>query len=395
MRIAQVSPLYESVPPKLYGGTERIVSWLTEELVRQGHDVTLFASGDSVTSARLVPISARSLRLDEECKDEYPHIIRQLEMVIENAAEFDIIHWHTDYFHFPLSRRLATPHVTTLHGRLDIPDLVPLYQEFTDIPVISISNSQRKPLPMANWQGTVYHGMARDLIQPRYEPGEYLAFLGRISPEKGVDTAIEIAKRAGMKLKIAAKVSKADTSYFLEQIKPLLNHPLVEYLGEIDEQRKIDFLGNAYALLFPITWPEPFGIVMIEAMASATPIIAFPGGSVAEVMDEGRSGFVVTNVEDAVEAVSKIAGFDRRLPRQVFEERFTAERMTRDYVAIYEKVIAEQGAHLQPASFRIQYHSLPEDSNSIESTAVNTVTESTKKVRPTILPPRDSKFVDS
>lgn len=361
MKIAQVSPLYESVPPKLYGGTERVVSWLTEELVRQGHDVTLFASGDSVTTAHLVPITPRSLRLDAACQDEMAHIVLQLERVVAQASEFDFIHWHTDYYHYPLSRRLFTPHATTLHGRLDVPDLLPLYREFRNTPVISISNSQRQPLPWANWQGTVYHGMPPGMLQPSYRPGQYLAFLGRISPEKGVEKAIEIAKRVGMPLKIAAKVSKADTPYFEREIKPLLDHPLVEYLGEINELGKNAFLGNAYCLLFPINWPEPFGIVMIEAMACGTPVIAFPGGSVTEVMEERRSGYVVHNVDEAVQAVERLASLDRRLCRQVFEERFTSTRMARDYVAIYERLVAEAPVRLETAAFHIQFKGFADD----------------------------------
>ncbi len=339
MRIAQVSPLYESVPPKLYGGTERVVSWLTEELVRLGHQVTLFASGDSVTRARLVPITEHALRLDDHCQDELAHVILQLEQVAQHAAQFDLIHWHIDYPHFPLSRRLTTPHVSTLHGRLDIPDLVPLYQEFHEMPLVSISGSQRRQLAFANWQGTVHHGIPTDLFDLQEKPGAYLVFLGRISPEKGADKAIEIAKRSGLPLKIAAKVSKPDRSYFEAEIKPLLDHPLIEFIGEINESDKRDLLSNAYALLFPINWPEPFGLVMIEAMACGTPTVAFRGGAVSEVLEQGKSGFIVDSVEQAVRALDKVAGLSRVECRRVFERRFTAARMAREYVAIYERLV--------------------------------------------------------
>ncbi|RMF47135.1 MAG: glycosyltransferase family 4 protein, partial [Deltaproteobacteria bacterium] len=266
MKIAQVSPLYESVPPKLYGGTERVVSWLTEELVRQGHDVTLFASGDSVTSAKLVPCASSALRL-AGCREPLAHHLVMLEEVARRLEEFDIIHYHVDYLHFPLSRRSRVPQLTTLHGRLDCPDLAPLFREYRDMPLVSISDDQRRPLPFANWFGTVYHGLPEELFQLNAGGGDYLAFLGRISPEKRPDRAIEIAKRAGWPLKIAAKVDRADQEYFEREIKPLLNHPLVEFIGEINDADKQEFLGQALALLFPIDWPEPFGLVMIEAMA--------------------------------------------------------------------------------------------------------------------------------
>src|SRR5947208_2602158 len=267
MRIAQVAPLYESVPPKYYGGTERVVSYLTEELVRQGHEVTLFASGDSETNARLVAACRRSLRLDNRYLRQMAHHFVMLERVFQRAGEFDVIHFHVDYLHFPLSRRETVTHMTALHGRLDIPDLVPLYQEFREMPVISISNAQREPLPWANWQGTVYHGLPEDLFRFRPKPENYLAFLGRISPEKRVDRAIEIAKRTGIPLKVAAKVDPVDKDYFDREIEPLLRNSAVNYVGEISDEEKDQFLGNAYALLFPIDWPEPFGLVMIEAMA--------------------------------------------------------------------------------------------------------------------------------
>jgi glycosyltransferase involved in cell wall biosynthesis len=341
MRIAQVAPLYESVPPKYYGGTERVVSYLTEELVRQGHDVTLFASGDSDTKARLVAACPRSLRLDKHCRDQLAHHYVMLENVFQHAGEFDIIHFHVDYLHFPFSSREPVTHVTTLHGRLDLPDLVPLYQRFRDMPVISISNAQREPLPWANWQATVYHGLPADLYRYRPEPGSYLAFLGRISPEKRVDRAIEIAKQAGIQLKIAAKVDPVDKDYFESVITPLLRNSLVEFVGEISEEEKDEFLGNAYALLFPIDWPEPFGLVMIEAMACGTPVIAYRGGAVPEVMEQGHTGFIVHGLEDAVEAVRHVAQLKRSHCREVFEQRFTATRMAHDYVKQFERLIAK------------------------------------------------------
>jgi len=345
MRIAQVAPLYESVPPKYYGGTERVVSYLAEELIRQGHEVTLFASGDSVTRARLVAACQRSLRLDEHCIDQMAYQILMLERVFQRAAEFDIVHFHVDYLHFPLSRRQPITHVTTLHGRLDIPDLVPLYREFRDMPVISISNEQREPLPWVNWQATVYHGVPTSLYQFRSEPGSYLAFLGRISPEKRVDRAIKIAKQAQIPLKIAAKVDPVDKDYFENAVKPLLRHPLVEFVGEIGDGEKDEFLGNAYALLLPIDWPEPFGLVMIEAMACGTPVIARRRGAVPEVMEEGHTGFIVRNLEEAVEAVRRVPELNRKRCREFFEKRFTATRMAHDYLRVYERLIRRRKEH--------------------------------------------------
>lgn len=339
MRIAQVAPLFESVPPKYYGGTERVVSYFTEELVRQGHEVTLFASGDSATKARLVAGCQRSLRLDKRCIDKLAHQTVMLERVFQRAMEFDIVHFHVDYLHFPLSRRQPITNVTTLHGRLDIPDLVPLYQEFRDMRVISISNAQREPLPSANWQATVYHGLPVDLYRFRPEPGSYLAFVGRISPEKRVDRAIEIAKRVQIPLKIAAKVDPVDRHYFKSTIKPLLCEPLVEFIGEIGEGEKDEFLGNAYALLLPIDWPEPFGLVMVEAIACGTPVIAYRDGAVPEVIEEGHTGFIVEELEDAVEAVRRIPELSRKRCREAFEERFTATRMAHDYVKVFERLI--------------------------------------------------------
>ena len=339
MRIAQVAPLYESVPPKRYGGTERVVSYLTEELVRQGHEVTLFASGDSVTRANLVACSPRSLRLDKECIDRMAHHIVMLEEVFQRVRDFDIVHFHIDYLHFPLSRRQPIAQVTTLHGRLDIPDLVPLYRCFAEMPVVSISNAQREPLPSANWQGTVYHGLPADRYRFNPETGEYFAFLGRISPEKRVDRAVNIARQLGRPLRIAAKVDRVDREYFQAVVEPLLHDPLVEFVGEIGEAEKQDFLGRAYALLFPIDWPEPFGLVMIEAMACGTPVIAYANGAVPEVMEPGHSGFIVDELADAVEAARRIPELSRARCREIFEARFTAERMARDYLQIYERII--------------------------------------------------------
>ena len=349
MKIAQVAPLYESVPPKYYGGTERVVSYLTEELVRQGHDVTLFASGDSVTHARLVPACHRSLRLDKRCVDQLSHHIRLLNMVFKRVEEFDLVHFHIDYLHYPLTQLKRIRSVTTLHGRLDLPDLVPLYREFRDMPVVSISESQRGPLPWINWQATVYHGLPEDLCAYHAKPGNYLAFLGRISPEKRVDRAIRIARRAGVEIRIAAKVDDRDREYFESVIEPMLSDPLVDFVGEIGDGEKDDFLGNALALLFPIDWPEPFGLVMIEAMACGTPIIAYRKGSVPEVVDHGVTGFVVNGVDEAVETVARVRSLDRRRCREVFEERFSVRRMASDYVRIYQK-LADKGKPLTSAA---------------------------------------------
>ncbi len=346
MRIAQVAPLYESVPPKLYGGTERIVSWLTEELVRLGHEVTLFASGDSLTTARLIPACPQSLRQHPGCIDQLAHHVNLLQSVIEERNNFDLIHFHIDYLHFPLSRREQLVQVSTLHGRLDIPDLVPLYQTFPDMPVVSISDAQRSPLPWANWQGTVHHGLPERNLRFRPEKGKYLAFLGRTSPEKGVAESIEIAKRAGMPLKIAAKIDRTDKEYFETEIKPLLDHSLIEFVGEIGFAEKNDFLGNAAALLFPINWPEPFGIVMIEAMACGVPVIAFRRGSVPEVIEDGVNGFMVRNVAGAVAALKSLDELDRAVCRQRFEERFTASRMAADYMKIYTRIASGDPARL-------------------------------------------------
>jgi len=339
VRIAQVSPLFESVPPKLYGGTERVVSYLTEELVAQGHEVTLFASADSVTAANLVPVCDHSLRLDRRCVDQMAHHIRQIEDVYRRAEEFDVIHFHIDYLHYPLSSRMGAARLTTLHGRLDIPDLEPLYRRFPDEPVVSISDDQRRPLSWANWQATIHHGLPLSLLQPRPQPGQYLAFLGRISPEKRPDRAIELARRTGFPLKIAAKVDKADKEYFENKIVPLLkDNPVVEYIGEINEQEKDEFLGNAAGLLFPIDWPEPFGLVMIEAMACGTPVVAWRGGSVPEIIEHGSNGFIVEDMKQAEAAVRQVTSLDRRRCRAIFEERFSVSRMARDYVDAYREI---------------------------------------------------------
>jgi glycosyltransferase involved in cell wall biosynthesis len=345
MKIAQVAPLYERVPPLYYGGTERIVSYLSDELIRQGHEVTLFASGDSLTTGCLVAACDRSLRLDPKCADYMVYHFLQLEQVFQRADSFDIIHFHIDYLHFPFSRRHGTANVTTLHGRLDIPDLVPLFREFSDMPVVSISNPQRNPLPWINWQGTVHHGIPLDLYSLGEGRGNYLAFLGRISPEKRVDRAIEIAKRVNMKLRIAAKVDSVDRQYMKKEVLHLLDHPLVEFIGEIGEEEKGEFLGNAHALLFPIDWSEPFGLVMIESMACGTPVVAYRGGSVPEIIDDGVTGFIVGSIEESVHALDKIQSFDRKQCRQVFEERFSAARMVRDYLKIYERLLAKEHAN--------------------------------------------------
>ncbi|MBX6427064.1 MAG: glycosyltransferase family 4 protein [Variibacter sp.] len=342
MRIAQIAPLFERVPPKLYGGTERIVSYLTEELVRQGHDVTLFASGDSKTSAKLVRCCDMALRLNPIVKDPLPYHVIMMEEVRKKADSFDILHFHIDFLHAPLVRDIAHRTVTTHHGRLDLPDLVPFYGVFQELPLVSISNDQRSHLPHVNWVGTVHHGLPRDLLPFRPKAsGGYLAFLGRISPEKGPDRAIEIAAKAGMPLKMAAKVDRVDQDYWEEKIRPMVEaHPNVEFIGEINEHEKASFLGEAAALLFPIDWPEPFGLVMIESMACGTPVIAFRRGSVPEILEDGVSGFIVETVDEAAAAVARLDALDRARVRAAFERRFTVERMARDYVKIYRDLLA-------------------------------------------------------
>jgi glycosyltransferase involved in cell wall biosynthesis len=342
MKIAQVSPLMEAVPPKLYGGTERIVSYLADELASMGHEVTLFASGDSITKARLESVWPRALRLDATMRDYIaPHFI-MLQTIAERADEFDIIHSHVDYLGYPVFQRLDVPFVTTLHGRLDLAELNPLYKVFSDVPVVSISDSQREPLPHANYVATVHHGLPERLLLPSFGTGGYLAFIGRISPEKAPDAAIRIAAKAGMKLKIAAKVDAVDREYFTTCIEPLLKGPDVEYIGEISDAEKSAFLGNAAGLIFPIAWREPFGLAMIEAMACATPVIAFRRGSVPEVVDDGMTGFIVDDEDQAVAAARRLNSLDRAQVRRVFDERFTARRMTEDYLNIYRRLIARE-----------------------------------------------------
>jgi glycosyltransferase involved in cell wall biosynthesis len=344
VKIAQVSPLFESVPPRLYGGTERVVAFLTDELVRLGHDVTLFATGDSETLARLVPVWPNALRLDGTCRDPLaPHVL-MLEEVTQRAHEFDIIHFHISQFHLPVVRRLPVAHVTTMHGRLDIPELVPLFAEFQDVPVVSISDAQRDPMPEAGWIATIHHGLPVDLLSFNPGPGKYLAFLGRIAREKRVDRAIAIATACGQPLRIAAKVDPADRDYFEDEIRPLLDNPLVEFIGEITEQEKGAFLGQATALLFPIDWPEPFGLVMIEALACGVPVVAFRGGSVREVIDDGVTGFIVDSLEDAIAATRNVDHLDRQRCREVFEQRFNATRMARDHVALYEQLLERRSS---------------------------------------------------
>ena len=340
MKIAQIAPLAESVPPRMYGGTERIVSYLTEELVKLGHQVTLFASGDSITSANLVSCAANALRLDPAVKDIIPYYKLMLDQVLQHAEEFDILHFHIDRLHFPIFRSMAEKTVTTLHGRLDLPDNRALYVEFDDLPFVSISNDQRRPIPHANYAATVYHGLPKDLLHPNFAPKDgYLAFLGRIAPEKRPDRAIAIARATGMPLKIAAKVDRVDEAYFRESIHPLLNQPGIEFIGEINDQEKSKFLGEASGLLFPIEWPEPFGLVMIEAMACGTPVLAFDRGSVAEIVEPGATGFIVDTVEEANRAMTNLLSLDRRLVRKRFDERFSASRMANDYAKLYHLLI--------------------------------------------------------
>jgi glycosyltransferase involved in cell wall biosynthesis len=342
MRIAQIAPLTEAIPPKLYGGTERVVSWLTEELVALGHDVTLFASGDSHTAARLEPMWPRALRLDGAVRDPMALHMTMLERVRRRAGEFDVLHFHLDYFPFSVFSRQSTPFVTTMHGRLDLPEHQTVFNSFTSVPVISISDSQRRPLPQARWLKTIHHGLPAWLLQPRaVEPG-YLAVLGRIAPEKAVDRAIRIAQRCRLPLRIAAKIDPVDRDYFEREIRPLLDLPGIEYIGEIGDKEKSDFLSGAMALLMPIDWPEPFGLVMIEAMACGTPVIAYDSGSVAEVVEHGLTGFIVDSESAAADAIeSRLSDLSRDKIRARFEERFTARRMAKDYVAIYRQLIGE------------------------------------------------------
>jgi glycosyltransferase involved in cell wall biosynthesis len=340
MRIAQIAPLTEAIPPKLYGGTERVVSWLTEELVELGHEVTLFASGDSVTKARLEPMWPRALRLDGSVRDPMAPHMSMLELVMRRANEFDILHFHLDYYPFSMFSRQPTPFITTLHGRLDLPEHQLVFDTFTSMPVISISQSQRRPVPQARWVGNIPHGLPENLLKPLPVEPSYLAVLGRIAPEKAIDRAIRIAQRCRLPLKIAAKVDRADVDYFKHQIKPMLKLPDVEYIGEIDDSQKSAFLSGAKALLMPIDWPEPFGLVMIEAMACGTPVIAYASGSVPEIVEEGVTGFVVKDETGACEAVQKGLGrLSRPKIRKRFEARFTARRMADDYLAVYDSLI--------------------------------------------------------
>jgi glycosyltransferase involved in cell wall biosynthesis len=354
MRIAQVAPLAEAVPPKLYGGTERVVSWLTEELVELGHEVTLFASGDSITNAVLEPCSRQALRLNSSHRDPMLAYGIALARLAGRASHFDVVHSHIDWVHIPLLRHLGVPFVTTLHGRLDWPDLTGSFEScFGDAPFVSISDAQRVPLPHARWVGTVHHGMPKDLLKPKLTPEGYLAFLGRITPEKGPETAISLARAAGIPLKIAAKVDRVDQAYFDCRVSPLIDGKAVEFIGEIAEQQKVEFLGNAAALLFPICWPEPFGLVVIEAMACGTPVIAFRGGSMPELIEDGITGFVVDSYDEALSAIHGIATLDRRSVRAGFERRFMARRMAKDYLRIYE-ALAYSKMRQAPASAEVR-----------------------------------------
>jgi glycosyltransferase involved in cell wall biosynthesis len=339
MRIAQVAPLWESVPPKLYGGTERIVSYLTEELVRLGHDVTLFASGDSVTTARLEAACAHALRLNTGIFNRDAPMTMLMEQALGKTGDFDIIHSHLDFMGFPLARRNPTPTVTTFHGRLDLPELQPVFREYAEMPMVSISDAQRKPVSWANWHATVYHGLPRDLYDFHPNPGGYLAFLGRIAPEKRPDHAIEIAKRVGIPLRIAAKVDPMDQQYFHTEIEPLLSDPLIEYLGEITDAEKNDFLGHAMALVCPYDWPEPFGLVLIEALACGTPVLAYRRGSIPEIIEDRGTGFICEGLDEMTATVQRISEIDRRRCRWSFEQRFSVERMAQDYVSVYEQAI--------------------------------------------------------
>ena len=338
MRIAQVAPLFERVPPVTYGGTERVVAYLTDALVELGHDVTLFASGDSCTSARLVSAAPRSLRLDTACRDTMAPQIRELDQVSRMAHRFDVIHFHTGFLHLPLARQLPVPSVTTMHGRLDLDELAPLMHDVADAPFVSISNHQRRPFPAQNWRATVYHGLPTLFLPFRPAADDYVAFVGRISPEKRVDRAIEIAARAGIELRIAAKIDAADKEYFEREIAHLMAQPHVRFLGEIGEAEKAELLGGARALLFPIDWPEPFGMVVIEALSCGTPVLAWPGGSVPELIEPGVNGWIVDSIDAAVDALAHADSIDRRACRATFEKRFTAERMARDYVTVYKRL---------------------------------------------------------
>jgi glycosyltransferase involved in cell wall biosynthesis len=366
LRIAQVAPLYESVPPQLYGGTERVVSWLTEELVELGHDVTLFASGDSRTSGHLVPVCPISLWRDPDVRETLPQHVRMLELVFRDLSRFDVIHFHCDYIHFPFIRRLPCANVSTLHGQIHLHDVEGLFNEYDDLPLVSISDAQRRPLAGANWQATVYHGLPRNLHAFQPQAGKYLAFLGRISPEKRLDRAIEIARGAGISLKVAAKIYDEDRVYFQRTIAPLLNESrsFVEFIGEVGGERKNDFLRGASALLFPIDWAEPFGLVMIEALACGTPVIAWRNGSVPEIIKHGVTGFVVDSVNEATACVGRISEIERAACRRAFEERFDSRRMALDYVRVYRGLIADFAAGLR-LSFPREHRYEPQPRTSI------------------------------
>ena len=347
MRIAQVAPLFESVPPQGYGGTERVVSYLTEALVAKGHEVTLFASGDSVTRARLVPVVTEGIRRAPRKLDWLMWHTVMLDLVFTMADEFDIIHFHTDFLHYPLARRCSVPSVTTMHGRLDLPDLAPLHHHFAEHPLVSISDSQRRQMAHACWMSTVHHGLPKDLYRHGGGQEDYFAFVGRMSREKGVARAIEIAIACRTRLRIAAKVDPVDRAYFEREIRPLLDHPLIEYVGEIGEAAKGEFIGHARATLFPVDWPEPFGVVMIESLACGTPIVAYGCGAVAEVMQDGVCGYIVHSQEEAIAAAQRVGEIDRGVCRRTFEERFTAEHMASRYVEVYQALIGRRAERLQ------------------------------------------------
>jgi glycosyltransferase involved in cell wall biosynthesis len=349
MRIAQIAPLTEAVPPKLYGGTERVVHWLTEELVALGHDVTLFASGDSITSAKLQSTWPKALRLDGSVRDPNALHMVMLEQVRQRCdnEEFDLLHFHLDYYPFSLFMRQPTPFVTTLHGRLDLPEHQPVFSTYNRAPVVSISNAQRRPVPQANFVNTVYHGLPENLLTPKPVTPGYLAVLGRIAPEKGVDRAIRIALRCGIPLKIAAKIDRADQDYYDEVIKPIINQPGIEFIGEIGDDQKSEFLSGALGLLLPLDWPEPFGLVMIESMACGTPVIAYNRGSVPEIIDDGLTGFIVEDEISAVARVGRLPDLDRRAVRAQFEKRFTARRMALDYLATYRSLMPSAGPRIK------------------------------------------------
>ena len=359
MRIAQVAPLWESVPPKLYGGTERVVSYLTEELVRLGHDVTLFASGDSVTTAHLEAICTHALRLNKGIFNHDALMAMPMEQALGKSGDFDIIHSHLDYLGFPLVRRNPTPTVTTFHGRLDLPELHQVFREYAEMPMVSISNAQRKPVSWANWQATVYHGLPQNLYSLHSNPGGYLAFLGRIAPEKRPDHAIELAKRVGIPLRIAAKVDPADQEYFQTEIEPLLAHPLIEYLGEITDAEKNDFLGHAMALVCPYDWPEPFGLVLIEALACGTPVLAYRRGSIPEIIEDRVTGFVCEGLDEMTAAIPRIPDIDRRRCRWAFEQRFSVERMAMDYVRVYQQALGTTAERETEATSFISWPTVP------------------------------------